>query len=177
MVYTRWGRKTCPNTPGTELVYAGRAGGTHHDIQGGAANYLCLPEAPDYLHYQAGVQGYSPVHEVEYETFGGPLNSVSQHDAPCAVCCTSGRETVLMIPAKTQCPPSWTLEYTGYLMTAGGGQHRSMFECIDIDPECVPGSAASTNPAVFYHTEATCDELPCPPYDPQKELTCVVCTK
>ena len=82
-----------------------------------------------------------------------------------------------MIPAKTQCPPSRTLEYTGYLMIEYKTHYRSMFECIDQDPESTPGSVANTNPAVLYHTEATCEELPCPPYDPQKELTCVVCTK
>ncbi len=181
VVYTRWGRTTCPNTPGTELVYAGRAGGTHFNAQGGAANYLCMPDNPDYLRYGAGVQGYSPVYGVEYETASStdPLRSVFQHDAPCVVCCTSVRVVVLMIPAKTQCPPSWTLEYTGYLMAerVHANHHRSMFECVDKDPETVPGSAANTNPATLWHTEATCDELLCPPYDPQKELTCVVCTK
>ncbi len=179
VVYTRWGRTTCPNTTGTELVYAGRAGGTHYNTQGGAANHLCMPENPDYLLYGAGVQGYSPVRGAEYETFSSadPLRSVYQHDVPCVVCLASARVTVLMIPAKTQCPPSWTREYTGYLMSANKGHHRSMFECLDKDAEGVPGSAANTNPVLFYHTEATCDELPCPPYDPQKELTCVVCTK
>ena len=175
VVYTRWGRPTCPDTPGTELVYAGMAGGTHYNTKGGASNHLCMPENPDYLLYQAGVQGYSPVRGAEYQT--SLLNSVNNHDAPCAVCLASARETVLMIPAKTQCPPSWTLEYTGYLMTEHVTHYRSVFECIDKDPEWVPGSAASTDPALFYHTEATCSELPCPPYDPQKELTCVVCTK
>ncbi len=178
VVYTRWGRTTCPNTTGTELVYAGRAGGIKNNVKGGAANHLCLPEIPDYLRYTPGVHsGNSQVRGVEYDTHGGPLRSVFQHDAPCAVCRTSTRVTVLMIPAKTQCPPSWTLEYTGYLLTEHKNTHRSTFECVDKDPECVPGSVANTDPAVFYHTEATCDELPCPPYDPQKELTCVVCTK
>ena len=27
-IYTRWGRTTCPDTPGTELVYEGLAGGS-----------------------------------------------------------------------------------------------------------------------------------------------------
>ncbi len=180
VVYTRWGRTTCPDTSGTELVYAGRAGGTKYNVKGGAANHLCLPEIPDYLQFTPGVQGgsgNSQVRGVEYDTYSGPLRSVFQHDAPCAVCLASARVTVLMIPAKTQCPPSWTLEYAGYLLTGYNDGHRSTFECVDKDPECVPGSVANTDPAVLYHTEATCDELPCPPYDPQKKLTCVVCTK
>ncbi len=177
VVYTRWGRTTCPNTTGTELVYAGKAGGAHHNTQGGAANYLCLPENPDYLQYHAGVQGESQVLGVKYQANRRPLSSVSSHGVPCAMCVTSARVAVLMIPAKTQCPPSWTLEYTGYLMSAHKGHRRSMFECVDKDPESIPDIPAYTNSALFYHTEATCDEFPCPPYDREKELTCVVCTK
>ena len=39
------------------------------------------------------------------------------------------------------------------------------------------GSASDVNGALFHHTEATCTGMPCPPYDPQKELTCTICTK
>ena len=179
-MYTRWGRTTCPDTPGTELVYAGRAGGSYYTHKGGGANYLCLPESPDYLRSTAGHQGGSPVYGAEYESAGGnrgPLESVHDHNVPCAVCCTTARVMVLMLPAKTQCPPSWTLEYNGYLMTAHKDQHRTAFECIDQDPECIPGSVGNENAALFYHTEATCTGLPCPPYDSSKELACAVCTK
>ena len=54
--------------------------------------------------------------------------------------------------------------------------YRTMYECVDGNPETIPGSAANTNGAVFFHVEANCNGLPCGPYDPQKELTCVVCT-
>ena len=40
VVYTRWGKSSCPNVSGTTLVYAGRAGGTRWQQKGGAANYL-----------------------------------------------------------------------------------------------------------------------------------------
>ena len=50
------------------LVYAGRAGGTWWNHKGGAANYLCMPDDPDYLRYQPEVQGYSYVYGVEYQT-------------------------------------------------------------------------------------------------------------
>ena len=180
VVYTRWGRTTCPDTPGTELVYAGRAGGTHYTHKGGAADYLCMPESPEYLSFTPGHPGGSPVYGVEYETGGdypGPLASVDEHNVPCSVCSTTARVMVLMLPAKTQCPPSWTLEYNGYLMTAHNTHHRTAFECMDKDPECIPGSAGNENGALFFHTEATCTGLPCPPYDTKKELTCAVCTK
>ena len=51
VVYTRWGKTTCPSVSGTTLVYAGRAGGTYYSHKGGAANYLCMPDDPDYLSY------------------------------------------------------------------------------------------------------------------------------
>ena len=62
-------------------------------------------------------------------------------------------------------------------MTEHYRHHRNGFECVDKDPESISGSAASTEGALFYHAEATCNGLPCPPYDPQKELTCAVVNK
>jgi len=180
VVYTRWGKTNCPNVSGTELVYAGRAGGTLHIDRGGAANYLCMPDDPDYPRYQSRVQGYSYVYGVEYDTLGQPLSAVFQHNVPCAVCYASMRAAVTMIPAKTRCPSTWTLEYSGYLMSEASrySHHsRTMFECIDKNPDTVPGGSSRTDPAFIYHVEANCNGKACPPYDPQKELTCAVCTK
>jgi len=84
---------------------------------------------------------------------------------------------VTMIPAKTRCPSTWTLEYSGYLMSGYYNHRRTMYECVDKNPDTAPGGASSTNPAFFYHVEASCDGMACPPYDSQKELTCAVCTK
>ena len=82
-----------------------------------------------------------------------------------------------MIPAKTQCPSSWTLEYVGFLMTERYNHQRSVFNCVDKDAVSIPGEIANTNGALFYHVEATCNGILCPPYDTQRELTCAVCTK
>ena len=178
VVYTRWGKSSCPNVTGTTLVYGGRVGGTHYTHKGGAANYLCMPDDPDYLSYQPGVQGRNFVYGAEYETFtGAPLRAVQHHNVPCAVCYTSTRVAVTMIPAKTQCPSTWTLEYSGYLMSENLGHHRSMYECVDKNPDSLPGSASAAYGALFYHVEANCNGMLCPPYNPQKELTCAVCTK
>jgi len=183
VVYTRWGKTSCPNVSGTELVYAGRAGGSEHRHRGGAVNYLCMPDDPDYLRYQPGIQGYNYVYGAEYETVyygAGPLSAVFQQNVPCAVCYASTRAAVMMIPAKTRCPLLWTLEYSGYLMSSSrhlSHIYRTMYECVDKNPDSVPGSAPDTNGALFYHVEASCNGMACPPYDPQKELTCAVCTK
>ncbi len=83
-----------------------------------------------------------------------------------------------MIPAKTSCPQHWTKEYEGYLMSGHHSHKRSMFECVDKGQESVPGSHANTDGALFYHVEANCDTgLPCPPYNNDKEINCVICTK
>ena len=42
---------------------------------------------------------------------------------------------------------------------------------------CMWLSSANTNGVIFYHTEVKCNGIPCLPYDTQKEVTCVVCTK
>ena len=174
VVYTRWGKSTCPSVPGTQLVYAGRAGGEWYDSSGGGANYLCMPPDPQYtLRYRSGFQNNARVYGTEYEDH---IQETYNHNVPCAVCLAAPRETVLMIPAKTTCPTSWTTEYTGYLMTAQHGHHRSMYECVDQSKESVPGSQANTNGAMFCHVEAYCNGLQCPPYVQDKELTCVVCT-
>ena len=175
MVYTRWGNSGCPNITGTELVYTGRAGGSFWNQPGGGANYICLPMDPEYnLLSRGGVQGESPVWGAEYEQ---PLVGAHNHNVPCAVCHGTTRETVLMIPAKTSCPTSWTKEYDGYLMSEHINHYRRMFVCIDSAQESFPGTGAQTNGALFYHTEADCTNLPCPPYNNEQELNCVVCTK
>ena len=175
VTYTRWGKSSCPNIAGTELVYTGRAGGSHYTHKGGGANYLCMPLDPEYtLPFQAGVRNHNYVYGAEYEA---PLQGTHDHNVPCAVCYVSTRETVLMIPAKTSCPTSWTKEYYGYLMSEYRTHARSTYQCVDKDQESLPGSHANTNGALFFHVEASCTGMACPPYDPQKELNCVVCTK
>ena len=54
----------------------------------------------------------------------------------------------------------------------------TVFECVDRHPQSVPGSIADRDGALFYHVKVRCNYgIPCPPYDTQKEITCVVCTK
>ena len=162
---------------GTELVYAGRAAGTHYNTQGGGANKLCLPEDPDYLTETAGFSGSSVIWGAEYE-FGGKVHSgLADYNIPCAVCYVSTRASILMIPAKSQCPLSWTREYYGYLTAEYDSYHRSSFECVDSSPEAIPGSSSHLNGALFYYVGATCNGLDCPPYENNRILSCTVCTK
>ena len=182
VIYTRWGKSTCPQVPGTTLVYSGRAAGSWFHHTGSGANYLCLPETPEYSAYHPGAQRHSKIYGTEYKLHQTSTGSSHDHNVPCAVCDASIRNRVLMLPARLHCPDStWTLEYSGYLMSTyhASNHYRTMYECVDRAMESIPGSAADTNGpgAVFYHVEATCIGIPCPPYDTQKELTCAVCTK
>ena len=146
VVYTRWGNTSCPSTEGTSLVYSGITAGSWWSNTGGGANYLCMPEDPDYSTFITGVQADSRIYGTEYQTQSGQtaLPGVHQHNVPCAVCRTQ-QETVLMIPGKTQCPDSWREEYQGYLMSnCDASQHyRTMYECVDGNPETIPGSCSS----------------------------------
>ena len=107
--YTRWGNSSCPSADGTELLYAGKAGGTQYTSSGGGVEKLCLPDNPDYLPGTTGFTAYSYIYGAEYQLYSGPNTNVFNHNVPCAVCYVSTRATAVMIPAKTECPSSWTM--------------------------------------------------------------------
>ena len=177
--YIRWGRMSCPSTPGTELLYSGRAGGSWYAHRGGGSNYLCLSEEPEYLDYAAGKNDGNFVYGAEYQAWPNqPNRPVHDQNVPCAVCYITSRFTVVMIPGKVSCPSNWTREYYGYLVS-GHYKHngRTVYECMDKDPQAIEGGHADENGALFYHNEARCGSLPCPPFIPEKEMTCTVCSK
>ena len=181
MTYTRWGRTSCPNNTEAQLVYSGRAGGTNHQTQGGSAEKICLPDDPDYIQGANDLSSQSAksvVQGTQYEvSSGSPIQRFHDQNAPCAVCDVPTRARVIMVPAKTVCPPSWTREYYGYLMTEQDVHHRSSYNCIDVNSEPIPGTGIDTNPSLFYHTVTDCNGLLCPPYVNGILLSCVVCTK
>lgn len=173
-VYTRWGSSNCPSVPGTQLLYTGRVGGSYSNF-GGGANHLCMPQDPEYtLASQRGVQGYAFLYGTEYEN--PVVQGRDDDNVPCAVCMATSRGTVLVIPGKTSCPPQWTVEYSGYIMAERMTGKRATFECVDSSQEPVSGTQSNLNGGSFYHVEVQCSGMPCPPYDPEKELNCVVCS-
>ena len=181
--YIRWGKNSCPNAPGTELVYSGRAGGSEFDNPGGGAEKLCLPHNPDYISNPRSMNPtyFTTLHGSEYQGHNGPLHNVHNQNVPCAVCYVSTRAVMIMIPAKTVCPSSWTREYYGYLMAERGDHShhhsRSSFDCVDVNPDIIPGGTGNTDGALFNYVTATCNGLQCLPYVANKVLSCTVCTK
>ena len=183
--YTRWGKSSCPG--GTSLVYAGRITGTHNNHGGGGADMLCLSNVPQHLRYTPGIQsGRSYLYGAQYQTGGrhsydtGPFSGVSQQNAPCAVCYSSLKGDTIMIPGQTVCPPSWTREYYGYLMSSHYDHKRLRYECFDWNPDTVPGQASDNEQLTLYHVEVMCQQghgIACPPYVAGREITCVVCSR
>ena len=178
-MYTHWGNNNCSDTEtDTETLYAGIIAGSYYSHFGGGANYLCLPiEGPQNLSITYnGNQAY--LHGIESDSI---IPSVDKDEnVPCAVCYTPTKAVQLMIPGKTTCPsPSWTEEYEGYLMTARSSQYGNKnFICVDKDAESFlpPDTRIPYGPSL-YHVTATCSGIPCPPYNKNKYITCVVCSK
>ncbi|XP_019861921.1 PREDICTED: short-chain collagen C4-like [Amphimedon queenslandica] len=156
VVYTRWGRKSCPT--GAELLYEGITGGEANNSPGGGANYVCLHKDPQYLSsHSPAYSGF--MYGTEYEWSNGIFTGRDQHNAPCAVCYTSTKSVKLMIPARTSCPSSWTMEYRGYLMAERDAHKRNaVYECVDENVESVDGSGASAQGAMLFFTLSTCEK-------------------
>ena len=174
----------CPNVTGTELVYDGLTAGSFYN-NGGGANYICTVNGDDVEYHPEATtanDNEAILFATEYQAGSGQaLSALNQQNAPCAVCEVTTRSKQIMIPGRYTCPDTWTVEYSGWLMTsqADNDHERSVFICVDKTPEIVAGRAANNNGAVLYHVEASCGtgQLPCPNYDAAKELACVVCTK
>ena len=155
------------------------------------AEYLCLPENPEWNVYVDGLQKQAHMFGAEYETPDYPSNdffdlsnnhgeSLHNHDVPCVLCHVTGRGSVFTFPALRKCPENWHLEYQGYLMAPSnrGANHVQHTKpvCMDEAPEVIQGGSANKNGALFYMVEARCGSLPCPNYVEGRELTCAVCT-
>ena len=76
VTYVRWGRTTCPDTEGTELVYTGRAAGSHWSHKGGGGNYQCITEEPANFAFGPGTMDASYMYGAEYQIRGnGPSST------------------------------------------------------------------------------------------------------
>ena len=116
VTYVRWGRTTCPNVTGTELVYRGRAAGSYYNKHGGGGNYQCVTEEPENFDFGPGTVEASLLYGTEYAIWGNVASSnlhLRSDDVPCTVCYVGTRGAVLMIPGKYTCPQNWTREYYG----------------------------------------------------------------
>ncbi len=176
VTYTRWGHNACPSVPGTKMLYTGRMSGANYNTQGGGANYVCLPNDPEYDALNTYSSRYfSYIYGTEYEW---AIAGRHDHNVPCAVCHVTTRFAKVMIPAKTSCPPSWVREYYGYLQSEAdiSGHKRTEYLCVDKEQVSLYESRKNIDGALIYHVRAKCHGIECPPYDVDQVLTCTVCT-
>ena len=179
LTYIRGGRTSCPTVDGTEEVYNGITAGSFYNHNGGGSNYICMVSDAKY-HPEAATSTSRPtyIYGTEYQTSGHSLDSLHDHNVPCAACHVTTRSAQFMIPGTDQCPEGWTTEYTGWLMSEYYGYQRTMFVCVDKDAQALSDSVENTDGALMYHVSVDCGYgLPCGPYEDPKDLACVVCTK
>ncbi|XP_019860149.1 PREDICTED: short-chain collagen C4-like [Amphimedon queenslandica] len=177
--FTRWGKACCPS--GSNLVYSGYAAGGFFNQKGNGANYLCMPTDPEYLS-SAAPRTRSLLYGAEYQPYDSKIFATNVHDynVPCVVCNAPTKSTALMIPTMVNCPAGWNREYYGYLTAEKYNHQRNVaYECLDFDPDGIPGTSQDTNGALFYFVALRqCNRgLPCGPYQAGKAVSCVICTK
>ena len=176
--FVRWGQSDCPNTLGTVVVYKGQAAASNPDSKGGGANFLCVPNNPQYKSSKKPAC-FTEIRAVEYQrpVFDPTLGN---GDVPCAVCLTTKRSIQMMIPGMSQCPAGskWTREYSGYLMTGLENlANNNVFECIDDKSKAIPMTSTCNKVAGLFHVLFKAggrQGLPSP--FEAKPVSCVVCT-
>lgn len=178
-VYYRWGKNQCPQN--SSLLYKGFTAGGRFSEPGSTTNTFCLPENPTWAKYNNVTDvKRNFLYGSEFEGDEGAWlgMNVENQDIPCSVCQANGRLSHLMIPASTECPLRWTLEYSGYLMgnkNTYDGSYESI--CVDSEPDFITGGGGDQNGKLLFFTEVNIDTLPSPPFYPGRELACVVCTQ
>ena len=127
------------------IDFIGYVGGSYYTHRGGASNYVCLTRDPIYEKYQSGSQSTSKMYGAEYELNSKGIfpSSVHNHDVPCAVCHVTKRASQMMLSGRNVCPAGWTREYKGYLMADYSGHHRTMYTCVDENPDYRRGTHAN----------------------------------
>lgn len=163
----------------------GVAAGSPTTFKGGSADLLCLPEDPQWHGTQEIIRHWATIHGaefgIEHFPFSLPYKGVKDltfHNVPCAVCQSVFRSSLIMVPAMHQCFSNWTIEYTGYLVSGNKlDAGRSGHFCLDNDPDPENSGYRNEMGPVLVPVETKCGALPCPPYEENYELPCVVCTK
>ena len=186
-------------------LLTGYAAGPMETEGGSGSNLLCVPAHPEWI-----TSGGSPADDRDsergelvgvmygrdvYNLFSYENNgnaNVHGHLAPCVVCHVTGRSSVLMIPAMTQCPNDWAMEYSGILMSGPNDSRRThsqlplnqlkrnTYECWDGAPESIalPRQVPrSYDRATVVPVEVICGMLPCDSYATGQDVNCVVCSK
>nr|XP_022298443.1 uncharacterized protein LOC111107508 isoform X3 [Crassostrea virginica] len=154
----------------------GFAGGSRYEHTGAAAEFVCLPPDPDLT--TKYTPGFAFMYGAEYNSDEFSPRAKNGDDLPCSVCRSTVSSSVLMIPGKSSCYDGWSLEYHGDLV-AGSVNHKaaSQYICLDEHSQTLRAGYRNDDGKLFHPVKAVCGALACPPYQDNRYLTCVVCTK
>jgi hypothetical protein len=170
-VFVHWGNNVCGTDP--ELVYSGFMGGSLFNETGAATNFLCLTNSPVFAHEVRNRHFGAHLYGSEYQT----NDRHTDLDPLCAVCRTPYSTTV-MIPGTNTCGAGWLRQYFGFLMAGGYGDAAgSEFICVDHVMASADHSNLDQDGKSLFYTETHCGSLPCTPYEDQRTVLCVVCSK
>ena len=158
---------------------SGYAGGSWWDHTGAAAEFVCLPPDPDLTAKYNSSLAFMFGAEYNSNDFSPRANDGA--DLPCSVCRSTVGSSVLMIPGKSSCYEGWTLQYHGDLVAGHyASKAATQYICLDEHAEILTGGHRNDDGKLFFPVKAMCGSLgslTCPPYQDNRYLTCVVCTK
>jgi len=155
-----------------------------YNTVGGGTNFICM-DKDTLLSENITSVNKDWIRGVEYNFLNVPFDTGANcditlmgGDMPCAVCQIPTKSHQLTIPGVDNCPPGWTLEYDGFLVSSLIAQQKADYTCLDKSPETVPNGIPDTASRYVYPVEAVCGgSLPCPPYIGGYAIPCVVCSK
>jgi len=180
-VYTHWGSKLCPQLPGraVQRIYAGYMVSSEQGDSGGSGQVICLTDTP-HISKMGSTQGrisrVKPV-SIASDQQSNPLAHLLGNAIECSMCEVQSEPLIIMLPGQSVCPFNWTLQYSGWLMTAHAVFRPLDFTCIDrTSPRTgidVPGMSV-----VLDHVANWCTGCaPFSRYRYDQEIQCIVCSK
>lgn len=107
-------------------------------------------------------------------------NVTNESPISCSLCFVEERTSPTVFPGRTTCPPEWTMEYRGYMMTKDIKSRKGDYICMDSDSrtsdlDMLVLSKIDKQDFVS-DVKLSCGTLPCEKYEKDKLLPCVVCT-
>ena len=164
--YERIGYKECPKGQDVEKIYDGIT--VSYNTSSHYTGFRCMSTNESYIKYH-GISNYTSTEQIifgkvaEYKTF----TKANDHNAACVVCRVKGRGSIMILPGTFECLVSWTMEYSGYLMTGN--------TCVDTNMTTIASTRIYNGGPTLRHEVATSEIYN--EYDEYKVLSCVVCSK
>lgn len=132
-VYTRWGKRSCPES--TTHLYEGFMAAAHTGHTGGGANFICMHPEPQFPEgYHKNNVGSNYLYGAEYRD-SQSMDKNHCEDASCSVCEHKTSSSVYIQWGRVSCSDGHHTEYTGIIMAAKYTEYKTSFVCVDLARE------------------------------------------